>query len=57
MFFEWLARARDMRLPFYPWFITWFHMHEQIWQDPRLEKFAAEIGLDDVVRENPPPYY
>jgi len=45
--FRWLAVARDMRLPFYPWFITWFPGLREARSDPRMLEFAVETGLED----------
>jgi len=51
--FEWLEVARDVKLPWYPWMITWFPDMAQYRSDPRLRDLAAEIGLLHVL-ESPP---
>lgn len=45
--FRWLAVAHDVRLPWYPWFITWFPELASARQDSRMLEFATEIGLQD----------
>lgn len=47
--FHWLNVARDVRLPWYPWFITWFPQMESVGQDPRLQELALELGLEDYL--------
>lgn len=47
--FHWLNVARDVRLPWYPWFITWFPQMEFVGQDPRLQELALELGLEDYL--------
>ncbi|UCC14438.1 MAG: hypothetical protein JSW21_00225 [Gammaproteobacteria bacterium] len=47
--FRWLAVAREIRLPWYPWFITWFPELASARQDPRMLQFATEIGLEDYL--------
>jgi TolB-like protein/Tfp pilus assembly protein PilF len=48
-FFHWLGVAREARLPWYPWFLTWFPQIEQFQDDPRFIAMAEEIGLQDYL--------
>lgn len=47
--FRWLAVARDVRLPWYPWLITWFPDLQDARTDPRMRPFASELGLADYL--------
>ena len=45
----WLEVARDVKLPWYPWFVTWFPQLEQFRDDPRMRDLAAELGLEHIL--------
>ncbi len=47
--FAWLEVARDVRLPWYPWFVTWFPQLEQFRDDPRMYAHARALGLEHVL--------
>ena len=47
--FAWLEIARDVKLPWYPWFVTWFPQLEGFRDDPRMYALAEEIGLEHVL--------
>jgi TolB-like protein len=38
--FAWLEVARDLKLPWYPWFVTWFPQLEGFRDDPRMYALA-----------------
>jgi TolB-like protein/lipoprotein NlpI len=47
--FHWMAIAKEVKLPWYPWFITWFAFMDEARKDPRMQVFAEELGLEDVL--------
>jgi serine/threonine-protein kinase len=47
--FRWLEVARQVRLPWYPWFITWFPELAGARQDPRMLEYAVEINLEEYL--------
>ena len=47
--FAWLEVARDVRLPWYPWFVTWFPQLETFRDDPRMRAHARALGLEHVI--------
>jgi TolB-like protein len=49
--FVWLEIARDVKLPWYPWFVTWFPQLEGIRDDPRMYALAEEIHLEHILDE------
>lgn len=53
--FRWLAVAREIRLPWYPWFITWFPDLAAARADPRMRALAGEIGLEAYLPESSAP--
>jgi len=40
---HWMRIAKEVRLPWYPWFITWFPFMDEVRQDPRMRELAAEL--------------
>ncbi len=47
--FHWMTVARDIKLPWYPWFITWFPDMDPMRNDPRMDELAAELGLTEAL--------
>jgi len=47
--FYWIGVAKEVQLPWYPWFITWFPYMDEAKQDPRMRALAAELGLEDAL--------
>ena len=47
--FAWLEVARDVKLPLYPWFVTWFPQLSGFRDDPRMYALAKEIGLEHIL--------
>ena len=43
--FHWLNIAKESKLPWYPWLIAWFPAAHSYYDDPRMQKLAAELGL------------
>lgn len=43
--FRWMAEARKVHIPWYPWFITWFPQTRFLADDPRMKKLAEELKL------------
>ena len=41
--------AKEVRLPWYPWFITWFPNMDPMRNDPRMDKLAAELELTEAL--------
>lgn len=50
--FHWMNVARETKLPWYPWFITWFPFMDEVRQDPRMRELAAELGLTDALERS-----
>jgi TolB-like protein len=46
---HWMAVAKDVRLPWYPWFITWFPLTDAVREDPRMDDLAAELDLEEAL--------
>jgi TolB-like protein len=49
--FHWLEVARDSKLPWYPWLITWFPFMDEARADPRMKILAEDLGLEDVLAQ------
>ena len=43
--FKWLLKARDDKIPWYPWLLQWFPQTRSLHDDPRVIALADEIGL------------
>lgn len=43
--YEWLLKARDDRIPWYPWLLKWYSQTEGFHDDPRVMKLAEELGI------------
>lgn len=43
---KWLQAARDEKIPYFPWMVTWFPQTEFLHDDPRMQQFAAELGIE-----------
>ncbi len=43
--FHWLNIAKESKLPWYPWLVAWFPAAHLYYDDPRMQKLAAELGL------------
>ena len=49
---HWLQVAKDIKLPWYPWLITWFPFMDEVRQDPRMRELAAELGLTEALERS-----
>jgi len=47
--FHWLNIAKETKLPWYPWFITWFPDMDPMRNDPRMDELAAELNLAEAL--------
>ena len=47
--FHWLNIAKETKLPWYPWFITWFPDMDPMRNDPRMDELAAELNLTEAL--------
>ena len=43
---KWLQAARDQKIPWFPWLVTWFPHTQLLHDDPRMQQFAAELGIE-----------
>ena len=49
--FVWLEVARDLRLPWYPWLLTWYPESDAYRDDPRMLALGDEIGIGYILEE------
>jgi len=47
--FHWMNVAKEVKLPWYPWFITWFPALDDLRDDPRMRELAEELGLSEAL--------
>ncbi len=43
---KWLQAAKDQKIPWFPWLVTWFPHTKFLHEDPRMQQFAAELGIE-----------
>lgn len=43
--FRWMTEAKNIHMPWYPWFITWFPQTRYLAADPRMKELADELKL------------
>ncbi len=43
---KWLQAAKDKKIPWFPWQVTWFPQTRFLHDDPRMQQFAAELGIE-----------
>ena len=43
--FKWLLRAREDKIPWYPWLLKWYPQTRGFHGDPRVVELAEELGL------------
>ena len=43
---KWMQSARDEKIPWFPWLVTWFPQTKSMHDDPRMQQFAAELGIE-----------
>jgi serine/threonine-protein kinase len=47
--FRWLEIARDSKMVWYPFFITWYPALDELRDDPRMRELAEELGLTEAL--------
>jgi len=47
--FYWLNVAKESKLPWYPWLITWYRGMKDLRDDPRMRELAEELGLSEAL--------
>jgi tetratricopeptide (TPR) repeat protein len=47
--FHWMNVAKETKLPWYPWLITWFPNMDSMRNDPRMDAVAAELELTEAL--------
>lgn len=43
--YTWLLKAREDKIPWYPWLLKWYPQTRGFHDDPRVLELAAELGL------------
>lgn len=43
--YEWLLKAREEKIPWYPWLLKWYPQTREFRKDPRVVELAAELEL------------
>lgn len=43
---KWLQAAKDKKIPWFRWQVTWFPHTKFLHDDPRMQQFAAELGIE-----------
>lgn len=43
--FKWLLKARDDKIPWYPWLLKWYPQTRSLHDDPRVIALAEELGV------------
>jgi len=43
---KWLQAGSDEKIPWFPWQVTWFPQTKFLHDDPRMQKFATELGIE-----------
>lgn len=43
--YTWLLKAREDKIPWYPWLLKWYPQTRGFHDDPRVVELAAELGL------------
>jgi len=47
--FHWIEVAREVKFPWYPWFIVGFQFMDEVRADPRMDGLAAEFNLTEAL--------
>ena len=47
---HWMGVAKQVKLPWYPWFITWFPFMDEVRNHPRFDALAEELGLTEALQ-------
>ncbi len=43
---KWLQAAKEQKIPWFPWQVTWYPHTKFLHDDPRMQQFAAELGIE-----------
>ena len=43
---KWLQVAKEQKIPWFPWQVTWYPHTKFLHDDPRMQQFAAELGIE-----------
>ncbi len=43
---KWLHAAKDQKMPWFPWLVTWYPQTKFLHGDPRMQQFAVELGIE-----------
>jgi len=43
---KWLQVAKEKKIPWFPWQVAWFPHTKFLHDDPRMQQFAAELGIE-----------
>jgi tetratricopeptide (TPR) repeat protein len=46
--YTWLLKAREDKIPWYPWLLKWYPQTRGLHHDPRVDELAAELGLETL---------
>ena len=49
---HWMGVAKQVKVPWYPWFITWFPFMDEVREHPRMEALAEELGLTEALQRS-----
>lgn len=43
---KWLQAAKEKKIPWFPWQVTWYSQMAFLHDDPRMQQFATELGIE-----------
>ena len=43
---KWSQAAKEQKIPWFPWQVAWFPQTKFLHDDPRMQQFAAELGIE-----------
>jgi len=43
---KWLQAAKEQKIPWFPWAVSWYPQTKFLHDDPRMQQFAAELGIE-----------
>lgn len=43
---KWLQAAKEQKIPWFPWQVTWYPQTKFLHDDSRMQHFAAELGIE-----------
>jgi tetratricopeptide (TPR) repeat protein len=42
---KWLQAGKEQKIPWFPWQVSWYPQTKFLHDDPRMQKFAADLGI------------